>query len=132
MYARSVNRDTGKPALAPSAGARFVQVCQVPGCAVGIPRRHLMCPQHWFEVPAELRAEVERSLFAWLARKNDVRPYFRARLQAIIHVAKLHKLDARNFEAQLLCWMGRGGDARRSEDINERAACAVILGEAKD
>jgi hypothetical protein len=105
MYARSVNRDSGKPALPSTAPARFVQTCQLPGCGAGIPRRHLMCPQHWFEVPVELRGEVELSLAAWLGGKDDVRPYLRARLKALIHVAKLHQIDARNFEAQLVRWM---------------------------
>jgi hypothetical protein len=104
MYVRSVNRDTGKPALPATAAARFVQVCQIPGCAAGIPRRHLMCPQHWFEVPADLRADVEVSLAAYLGGKSSARAYLRARVMAILHVARLHNLDVRNLEAQLARW----------------------------
>jgi hypothetical protein len=71
---------------------------------VGIPRRHLLCQQHWFEVRAELRREVELSLAAWLGGKNDVRPYLKARLRAIITVARLHRIDVATQEAQLARW----------------------------
>jgi hypothetical protein len=104
MICRSIHKDDDKPAQAPSAGARLVQACQIPGCAIEIPRRHLMCRQHWFEVPQELRGEVEFSLAAWLGGKKDVRSYLKAWLRAIIHVARLHKLDASSFEAQLARW----------------------------
>ena len=102
MYARSIHKDDDKPAA--TAGARFVQTCQIPGCAAGIPRRHLMCPQHWSEVPAELQDDVWLSLAFWLGRKDDVRSYLKARLRAIIHVCNLHQINVRNFEAQLARW----------------------------
>lgn len=104
MYLRSTHNDSSTPARAASAGARLTQACQVQGCATQIPRRHLMCPQHWYEVPAPLRAEVEETLAAWLAGKCDVRAYLRARLRALIAVTALHNGDTRSYEAQLARW----------------------------
>ena len=63
-----------------------------------------MCPQHWLEVPAELRGEVELSLVRWLRGGTYPRPYLAARVRAIIHVCQLHQLDVRNLETQLARW----------------------------
>jgi hypothetical protein len=65
-------------------------ICQITGCAVRIPRKYLMCRQHWFELPNSLRAQVESSLANWLAGREGVRPYLIARLRALIHVNRLH------------------------------------------
>jgi hypothetical protein len=60
-----------------------------------------MCSTHWFEAPAEVRAEIYRALEAWFAGKENVRPYMVARLTALIHVGKLHGIDVSALETKL-------------------------------
>jgi len=100
MIVRSAHK-VNAPAGASPQKPRLFQICQIPGCARELPPRFLMCPTHWFEVPRELRAEIVDSFTAWLKGKDDVRPYLRARLRAIVHVAKLHGIDTRADEAKL-------------------------------
>jgi len=101
MICRSIHKDDeakpGAPQVTRSAGS----ICQAQGCAREIPRGHLMCREHWFEVPVEARVEVEQSLAAWLGGKQGARPYLIARLQAIIYVGRLHRDDVGKYEAQL-------------------------------
>jgi hypothetical protein len=33
--------------------------CLVPGCDTYVTRRRGMCSEHWFKLPAELRAEIQ-------------------------------------------------------------------------
>lgn len=102
MYVRS-SRSVNKERCAGGAKAApavAVHVCQLPGCATAINRRHLMCATHWFEVPVEIRTEVFRSLAGWLNGDDAVRPYLIARLSAIVAVAKLHGIDVTTQEAE--------------------------------
>lgn len=94
--ARSVNKESGV-----AAQPKAVHVCQVPGCALAIARRYLMCADHWFEVPMELRTEVFKSLAGWVNGDDPVRPYLIARVKAILAVAKLHNIPATAQEAEL-------------------------------
>lgn len=94
--ARSANVEGGFPTARPGS----VHVCQVPGCAAAISRRHLMCAPHWFEVPMPTRTEVFRSLAAWLNGDDNVRPYLIARLDAIIAVATKHHIGIAVEEAR--------------------------------
>jgi hypothetical protein len=89
------------------AGVEFVQTCQIPGCGAAIPRRHLMCPRHWFEAPETLRDEVLETFAAWIHRKAPVGPYLVARLATLIAVCDRHKIDARAFKAQLARWTNK-------------------------
>ena len=102
MLCRSMHKpDTATPRPAATLGASF---CQITGCTREVPPRHLMCREHWFEVPVELRNQVEESLAAWLGRKQDVRPYLIARLRALIHVCDLHNIDSSEHTAKLARW----------------------------
>ncbi|MGO8759330.1 MAG: hypothetical protein ACLQG3_14520 [Terracidiphilus sp.] len=80
-------------------------ICQIAGCAVQIQRKHLMCAQHWFEVPEELRAELESSLRAWLAGHALIHRYTICRLRALIHVTQLHGGKVTNYENRLAFWI---------------------------
>ena len=105
MFVRSIHKPNLSPGAAqPIRGAETLAVCQIAGCSREIPRRHLMCQAHWFEVPADLRDRVTATLTSWLDGKDDVRPYLAARLRAIISVANLHNIDATEDEAKLARW----------------------------
>lgn len=103
MFVRSIHKVDAQSASANNSKqpAAPINVCQIPGCAVAIKPRQLMCPTHWFEVPAEVRAEIYRALNAWLGGEENVRPYMVARLTALIHVCKRHRIDASALEATL-------------------------------
>jgi hypothetical protein len=73
-------------------------ICQALGCTLAIPHGHLMCRQHWFEVPLELRNQVQLALDAWLGRKTTLYPYLAVRLEAVIYVGKLHGEDVTALE----------------------------------
>lgn len=77
-----------------------IHVCQIPGCTASITRRHLMCAPHWFDVPLPLRTRVFETLQAWTNGEHNVRPYLLARLNAILAVCELHKIDCADLEAQ--------------------------------
>jgi hypothetical protein len=76
-------------------------ICQIHGCSLRIPRKHLMCRRHWFELPDALRIEVESTIANWLGGREGVRPYLIARLRALIHVNKLHGGDVSFEESKL-------------------------------
>lgn len=99
MFVRSIHKVDAQPG--PARPAQPVSVCQIPGCAVAIAPLKLMCPAHWFEVPAEVRAEIYRAHTAWFKGRENVRPYMVARLTALIHVCKLHSIDASALETKL-------------------------------
>jgi len=92
MYVRSVHKSDapGSGTAGSTRSLDAIQVCQIHGCSREIPRRHLMCSTHWFEVPAELREQLIESLRSWLGGTVHVRPYLIFRLKAIIFVSKLH------------------------------------------
>jgi hypothetical protein len=100
MLARSIHKDNDKPAYAPLEAPALL-VCRVPGCARGRIIGHLMCHEHWFEVPPEVRAEVLRSFGAWLRGMENGWPYSAARLTAIISVLRLHGEDTVEQEERL-------------------------------
>lgn len=78
-------------------------ICQIAGCSMRIPRKHLMCRRHWFELPDAMRTEVESTISDWLGAREGVRPYLIARLRALIHVNKLHGGDV-TYETQKLAF----------------------------
>jgi len=100
MYVRSARSVASSSCPAPQR-SMAVHVCQAPGCSLEIPRTHLMCPAHWFEVPLGVRTEVFQSLAAWLNGTETVRPYLIARLNAILHIVRLHKVEA-DFKVEVL------------------------------
>jgi hypothetical protein len=105
MLIRSIHKEdaAGKP----KEGAREVRdvsFCQIPGCAAPRKTGHLMCRTHWFELPENLREQLMASHRAWMAGKQDVRPYLVLRLETIIHVCKLHHMDTTEDEAKLARW----------------------------
>jgi hypothetical protein len=75
--------------------------CQIQGCPVIIPRRHLMCREHWFQLPADMRDAVDNSLAAWLAGQASVWPYSIARLKALIYVNNLAGKPTEQLAAEL-------------------------------
>lgn len=55
--------------------------CPVPDCGVAIPREHLMCRKHWYQVPKPLRNAV------WKAYKGGMgQDWLDARADAIASV----------------------------------------------
>ena len=103
MFVRSARKVEAKSSAATGA-KRYspnARICSAVGCTREVPGTYLMCLQHWSEVPAELRDQVAMTLAAWLSGTDDVRPYLTARLEALIHVAKLHGCDATELEAKL-------------------------------
>jgi hypothetical protein len=117
MFCRSMRQSKPYPDAAPRPTAAIGHICQFPGCAREVPSKHLMCREHWFEVPAEIRNQVEESMAAWLGHKDDVRPYLVARLRAIIHVAKAHSIAVPEEEAKL---------ARRVKDLEQRQPLPAV------
>jgi hypothetical protein len=49
---------------------RRPRICDVPRCAVEVPRGKLMCRDHWFALPRPLRAEINA---AW--REGRIRDW---------------------------------------------------------
>lgn len=93
-------RETRKAVKWPEAKAPSHE-CGVPGCPERVAKRHLMCAEHWWETPRELRSEVFATLSQWVNGETNAFPYLRARLKAIIHVGKLHGAIVANHEADL-------------------------------
>ena len=112
MITRSIHKDDPQALGMPRAARRSLRLCQVPTCAREVPAAHLMCREHWFEVPAELRCQVEQSLEAWLKRRVELNVYLCARLEAIAHVGKLHSIDVSAQETEL---------ARRLDQLKEKS-----------
>lgn len=54
--------------------------CPKDGCEVTLPRHILACRPHWYAIPAELRAEVNRT---WRRFGIDPGPYLAAREAAV-------------------------------------------------
>jgi len=108
-------------ASVPVTGDPNVRFCKIPCCSSGIKQRHLMCAQHWFEVPLGLRDRITQTLHAWLEGEDTVVPYFIARLEALIHVGKLHSLDVAALEAQLNTWRARQAKAGGSNGSEQQA-----------
>ena len=99
MFVRSTHK---ADAAAPRNTTKITgSLCQLSVCTREIPRGHLMCREHWFEVPEDLRHQVEGSLKAWLGHQTTVQPYLIARLRAIIHVATKHGIAVHEEQAKL-------------------------------
>jgi hypothetical protein len=115
MFVRSIHKVDAQAASANGTQrpTKAITVCQIPGCAVAIERTQLMCPAHWFEVPQATRTDVYLTLDAWLKGRTNLRPYMVARLTALIHVCKLHSIDASALETKL---------DRVREDLRKEAA----------
>ena len=52
--------------------------CPAPGCEVMCPRSILACRPHWFSIPSDIRARVNRT---W--RSGDIGDYLEAREDAV-------------------------------------------------
>jgi hypothetical protein len=99
MFARSIHKADAAPGARPAQLAS--RICQVPGCSFAVPQKHLMCPEHWFELPVNMRIQVTASWLLWYGGDATVRPYMAARLAAVVYVAKLHGENVTALEAKL-------------------------------
>lgn len=61
--------------------------CFAVGCDRNIPRRLLMCPEHWHRVPCALQRDVYHTLSEWNAG-GRLRPYVLATLRAQLVIAE--------------------------------------------
>jgi hypothetical protein len=101
MFARSIHKANAatrawvKPQLAS-------RICQVPGCSLSVPQNHLMCRDHWYELPSGMRIEVVSAWTRWYGGETTMRPYMAARLAAIVYIGKLHGIDVTTQEAKLI------------------------------
>jgi len=98
MFARSIHKENTAPGARPAPLAS--RICQVPGCSRNVPQNHLMCLEHWNELPAGMQADVVSSLKRWYSGDATIRPYMVARLVAIVFVARLHGEDVTTLEAK--------------------------------
>ncbi len=99
MFARSIHKaDAATPARPAQLASR---ICQVPGCALSVPQNHLMCREHWFELPVGMRVGVVSSWTRWFSGDTTIRPYMAARLDALVYIGKLHGIDVTAQEAKL-------------------------------
>ncbi|HVW09174.1 MAG TPA: hypothetical protein VHC90_11370 [Bryobacteraceae bacterium] len=66
--------------------------CAVPSCQKQILDRFLMCPLHWFKVPAGLQTDIYREYFSGLRKGvHPTREYAALVQQALQHIASLKK-----------------------------------------
>jgi hypothetical protein len=100
MIARSIHKPEGA-SRKENANADSAYVCQIEGCARDRKPGHLMCLDHWRGVPEPLQERVVSTYRRFLAGTEGIRPYMLARLEAIIHVSKLHGIDTARMEREL-------------------------------
>ena len=78
--------------------------CHALGCKADCPPRWLMCRPCWAKVPADLQAEVYRTVK--LRQKGSVNatwaPWWRAQARAIAHVAHLREPNEERRDAYLM------------------------------
>ena len=100
MIARSIHK--------PETAARnqggnpdSLYTCQIEGCARERKPGHLMCLDHWRELPEPLGERVISTYRQFMAGTESIRPYTLARLEALIHVQKKHGIDTARMEREL-------------------------------
>lgn len=67
--------------------------CKATGCNRQVPKRYLMCREHWYQVPEQLRNEVSRTWADVQTSGQITIEYAKAVRDAIDNVGRTYPLD---------------------------------------
>lgn len=62
--------------------------CNTPGCGKQIPTRFMLCGQHWFQVPAEIREAAWDAWADWRTGQIGLRELWAIQARALVTVER--------------------------------------------